>query len=374
MFILGDDTHDRGRLPWVTFTLIGLNFLVACAQFRFGEQFTNGYALVPKEITEFKDITTKQPIQVHGRHDVFVDEDGEVHFRGRGRVHMVPHYPGPFPIVLTLFTYMFLHGDIFHLLFNLWFLFIFGRNVECALDSGKFLGFYLFCGVMAGLSQLGADYHSVIPIIGASGAIAGVMGAYMAIFPWNNIKVLFGGIGLMFGIVQIPAFIVVGFWFVGQFMIGMATMNDSLGGGTAYWCHIGGFVVGFATVKAWALYLSYQLRLLEAEREAEREATHGDEPPPPADALVAPDVPTPEQFDNMIDPVEAFKKARDGVFRNVPENNPFDRTCGVPLVAELVEEEPKEIDHGITANLPKPRPRVPARPNGSSDKSVAMEI
>jgi len=209
MFILGDETHDRGRLPWVTFRLIALNFLVACAQFRFGDRLTNGYALVPKEISEFKDITTKQPLKVGGN-NFFIDEDGDFHAFGQNRVIYIAHYPGPFPIVLTFFTYMFLHGDIFHLLFNLWFLFIFGRNVECALDHGKYLGFYLFCGVMAGLAQMGADTSSIIPIIGASGAIAGVMCAYMAIFPWNNIKILLGGIGLMFGIIEVPAFIVVG--------------------------------------------------------------------------------------------------------------------------------------------------------------------
>src|SRR6185295_1289321 len=176
-----------------------------------------------------------------------------------------------------------------------------------------------------------------------------------------NIKVLFGGIGLMFGIVQIPAFVVVGLWFVGQFMIGMATMNiDAAGGGTAYWCHIGGFVTGFATVKLWALYLGLQVRMLDAERQAERQAEQPAdglpaEEPLPGDALVAADVPTQEQCDNMFDPVEAFKRARGAVFRNIPENDPFSRTSGAPLVAELVEEEPKEVTHGITANLPTPR-------------------
>jgi len=349
MFILGDEAHDRGRLPWVTFTLIALNFLVGCAQLRFGERLTNGYGLVPKEIAEFKDITTKQPLKIGGG-DFFVDEEGDVHFFGRSKTIFIPHHPGPFPIVLTFLTYMFLHGDVFHLLFNLWFLFIFGRNVECALDHGKYLAFYLFCGVMAGVAQMGADTSSIIPIIGASGAIAGVMGAYMAIFPWNNIKILFGGIGLLFGVVEVPAFVVVGLWFFGQFLLGAVTMSEASGGGTAYWCHIGGFIVGFATVKAWALYLQYQVRLLEAERAAER----GDEPPLPADALPAPEEPTPAQFENMLDPVEAFKKSRDGVFRNVPENNPFDRACGQPLVAELVDEGTKE-SHGITLNLPKPR-------------------
>lgn len=343
MFILGDDTYDRGKIPWVTFTLIGLNILVFSAQIRFGDRMTNGFGLVPKEITEFRDITTKQPIKVPGHNDFFIDEDGDVVVRGNTRIHYIHHAPGPFPIVLTLFTYMFLHGDFFHLIFNLWFLFIFGRNIECALDHGKFLGFYLFCGVMAGLAQVGVETKSVIPIIGASGAIAGVMGAYMAVFPWNNMKILMGGIGLMFGVVEVPAFMVVGFWIVGQFFLSMLTMNDEFGGGTAFFCHIGGFITGFVTIKLIALYLNYQVQLLKAEHEAEHVPEHLDDvplaPPPMPGALPVPHVPTQDQFDNMLDPVEAFKRARLAVFRDVPENDPFERVPETPLIAELVDEE-----------------------------------
>ncbi|MEI7686034.1 MAG: rhomboid family intramembrane serine protease [Planctomycetota bacterium] len=349
MFILGDDTHDRGKIPWVTFTLIAVNILVFSAQIRFGERMTNGFALVPKEITEFRDITTKQPIKVPGANDFFVDEDGDVHIRGNSRVQYIPHHPGPVPIVLTLFTYMFLHGDFFHLIFNLWFLFIFGRNIECALDHGRFLAFYIFCGVMAGLSQVGADYKSVVPVVGASGAIAGVMGAYMAIFPWNNMKVLLGGIGLMFGIVEMPAFIVVGIWFCGEFLLGMISMNHEIATGSAFWCHIGGFVTGFASIKALAMYLNYQVSLLDPEEAVAEpeELPHAAAPPPPPldDALSYPDVPTQAQFENMIDPVEAFKRAREGVFRAHPENDPFRRGGETPKTPEPIVDD--EIAHGI---------------------------
>ena len=147
MFILGDDTHDRGKLPWVTFTLMALNFLVYCAQHRFGERMTNGYGLVPKEITEFRDITTKQPITVHGPRDVFVDEDGEVHVHGNGRIFYIHHYPGPVPIVLTFFSYMFLHGGFFHLVFNLYALFMIGPGLERIIGSVRFAFYYLLSGL-----------------------------------------------------------------------------------------------------------------------------------------------------------------------------------------------------------------------------------
>lgn len=347
MFILGDESHDRGKLPFVTFTLIAVNFLVFCAQFRFGEPMTNGLALVPKEITEFRDLRKKQPLHLH-QPNVFVDDDGEVFVHRRDRVMFIQHYRGPQPIFLTLITYMFLHGDILHLLFNLWFLFIFGRNVECALDHGKFLGFYLFCGVLAGIAQVGAAPDSIIPIVGASGAIAGVMGAYLAIFPWNKIKVLFGGIGLMFGVVEIPAFLVVGFWFLGEFLIGMVTMNDEIGGGTAYWCHIGGFLSGFLIIKGLLLYFLYQIKSLEAEHASQHAELFPDEPPPPPESLLQPDVPTPEQLDNLLDPVETFKRARQSVFRNVPENDPFNRGDVAPESDRpRVDVVDDEIEHGI---------------------------
>jgi len=243
---------------------------------------------------------------------------------------------------------MFLHGDFFHLIFNLWFLFIFGRNIECALDHGRYLAFYIFCGVMAGLSQVGADAKSVVPVDGASGAIAGVVGAYMAVFPWHNMKVLLGGIGLMFGIVEVPAFIVVGIWFGGEFLLGMISMNREIGGGTAFWCHIGGFVTGFASIKALAMYLNYQVSLLDPENAVAKVEELPDIAPSPSplnNASSDPDVPTQAQFENMIDPVEAFKRARAGVFRAHPENDPFLRGGETPKAPEPIVED--EIAHGI---------------------------
>src|SRR5262249_3845817 len=137
MLILGDESHDRGKLPWVTLTLIGLNLLVGAAQIRFGERLTNGWALVPKEICEFRDLKGRHSLKFEVPHVVGFDHEGDVVVAKRPHTVYIHHYRGPFPIVLTVFSYMFLHGDFFHFLFNMWFLWVFARNVECAMDHGR---------------------------------------------------------------------------------------------------------------------------------------------------------------------------------------------------------------------------------------------
>ena len=354
MFILGDETHDRGKIPWVTFTLIALNILFFTAQIRFGERLTNGYALTAKEITEFKDLVKKEPIKVPGHRMLAIDDDGDpILVPGPQRIHYIHHYPGPFPIVLTVFTYMFLHADFLHLLFNMWFLFVFGRNVECSLGAGRFFGFYIVCGALAGLSHVFTDMASVVPMVGASGAIAGVMGAYLAIFPNNTINVWIGGLlgaamsdrgGTVFGgVCRLPAVAVIGFWFFGQYMAGVATMNEEMLGGTAYWCHIGGFLAGFCSIKGIVLYLRHEISKLEAER--------GEVEAPLVDALKAPAVPTLAQIDAILDPVEAFRKARAGVFRDTEANDPFHRP--EPAFSAGLSDrraEADDLEHGITAS------------------------
>src|SRR5207237_3296662 len=132
------------------------------------------------------------------------------HVNGRDHVAFrdvnvaIPQAPGPFPIFLTLFTSMFLHGGLLHLIGNMWALAIFGRNVECAFDHGRFLAFYLFCGVVGGLVYTASDPSSVLPALGASGAISGVMGAYVAIHPLNPISIWFG---FFIGVIKLPAFV-----------------------------------------------------------------------------------------------------------------------------------------------------------------------
>src|SRR6516162_4873687 len=115
MLILGDQSHHNGRWPWVTGALVAINLVLFCVQVGLGERFTNGFALVPREITELRDLTKKERVKVKVR-DVYVDRHGIEHHDKREVIFDINHYPGPFPIVLTLITSMFLHGSVMHLI------------------------------------------------------------------------------------------------------------------------------------------------------------------------------------------------------------------------------------------------------------------
>src|SRR6516162_7816573 len=120
MLILGDESHHRGKWPWVTILIVLINIAVYGLQVVVGERLTNGYALVPQEITTFKDITKPQKIKIKAQ-EVVQDPRGFAHAEVRDHFITINHYPGPFPIILTLITSMFLHGDIVHLIGNMWF-------------------------------------------------------------------------------------------------------------------------------------------------------------------------------------------------------------------------------------------------------------
>lgn len=149
----------------------------------------------------------------------------------------------PLPLV-TLFTHMFLHGGWFHFLSNMWILYIFGDNVEDRMGSGRYLVFYLLGGITAGLAQALIDPTSTVPAIGASGAIAGVMGAYFILFPRARVVTL---IPVFFfpWFVEIPAVFFLGLWFVSQLFSGITWLGSAAAaGGVAWWAHIGGFAFG----------------------------------------------------------------------------------------------------------------------------------
>lgn len=148
----------------------------------------------------------------------------------------------PLPLI-TLFTSMFLHGGWFHVFSNLWTLFIFGDNVEDRMGSARFLIFYLFSGLVAGLMQAVIDPTSTIPSIGASGAIAGVLGAYFVLYPRSRVTTLVPVLVIPW-FVEVPAIIFLGFWFFSQLFSGVAALGASSMGGIAWWAHIGGFVFG----------------------------------------------------------------------------------------------------------------------------------
>jgi membrane associated rhomboid family serine protease len=153
--------------------------------------------------------------------------------------------PPAFALV-PAFTSMFLHGSWLHLIGNMWFLVIFGDNVEDRLGHFRYLIFYLLCGLAATLTHLLFNLHSPIPSLGASGAIAGVLGAYFLLFPSARVLTWFG-----FFILWLPAWLVLGYWFVIQFLSGAATSITiaSQRGGVAFWAHVGGFLTGMILVK-----------------------------------------------------------------------------------------------------------------------------
>jgi hypothetical protein len=154
----------------------------------------------------------------------------------------------------------------------MWFLLVFGRNVECALNHGRFLAFYVLCGVIGGLCHVASSPHSVIPCLGASGAISGVLGAYVAIHPLNKIKCWFGW---WVGVIELPALVVIGVWFLFQYLSAFFSLEQSeYGGGIAYWDHLGGFVTGIAFIWGTIFYLKYhqaKAELAAAEDEAAAE-------------------------------------------------------------------------------------------------------
>jgi membrane associated rhomboid family serine protease len=297
MLILGDEGHYHGRFPWITASLIVINVIVYVAQVFIGEPLTHGWALVPEEIVTFKDLQGTKYLKVKVDHGGWIDHNGEYHPANEVRNVPIKHYTGPFPIFLTLFTSMFLHGDIFHLIGNMWFLLIFGRNVECAMSHGRFLLFYTACGVVAGLAHVASDPHSILPCVGASGAISGVMGAYVSIHPFNKIKIW---LGWLFGVIEVPAIVVIGIWFLLQYLSAFLSLDDDgYSDGIAYWAHLGGFVAGFLIIRGVVFYLrrkQSQGQLTEAEPLA---------PPdpdalPPEPALAMEHVPNPIEEDTGV--------------------------------------------------------------------------
>jgi membrane associated rhomboid family serine protease len=232
---IADDNYDRRTTPFVTWTIIAINavvfiFLQGALQTRSGEAFTYGYSAVPYEIRHGTDLVV--PPMRGARGEIAPRSEDEI-----------PQFPGPSPIWLTLFTAMFMHGGWAHILGNMLYLWIFGDNIEDNFGHGKFLIFYLVCGLVASFSQIAIDPESRIPTLGASGAIAGVLGAYLLMFPHNRIRAILP-LGIIWTTVEVPAIVVLGFWIVIQIFSQYTSSLSHSGGGVAYMAHIGGFVAG----------------------------------------------------------------------------------------------------------------------------------
>ncbi|HYU97712.1 MAG TPA: rhomboid family intramembrane serine protease [Pyrinomonadaceae bacterium] len=200
MFPIGDDDTARRTTPVVTYALIALNLLFFFVELSGGDSFIQQWSVVPRRLLA---------------------------------------NPGAdFP---TIFTSMFMHAGWLHLGGNMLYLWIFGDNVEDSFGHLKFLVFYLLCGIAATAAQLAFSAGSNVPNLGASGAIAGVLGAYILLFPRGQVKVLMGR-----GVIPMPALVVIGLWIVLQFVSGIGSIsNTAETGGVAYMAHIGGFVAGF---------------------------------------------------------------------------------------------------------------------------------
>ena len=168
----------------------------------------------------------------------FIDEFGLVPCRLTGACRVGAELPSP---VLTIFTSMFMHGGLFHIGGNMLYLWIFGNNVEDTLGHGRYLLFYLLSGVAAALAQTAVGPSSMVPMVGASGAVSGVLGAYLLLFPHAHVTTLII-LGFFFRLVHIPAMVVLGFWIVLQVLNGLGSFGSS--GGVAFFAHIGGFLAG----------------------------------------------------------------------------------------------------------------------------------
>ncbi|HEY3071432.1 MAG TPA: rhomboid family intramembrane serine protease [Candidatus Limnocylindrales bacterium] len=228
IFPIGDENEPGSRWPPVTILIILANFAV----FLFlqlpesGQEhqpFTYGYSTIPYEITHNVDIVKPEVITI-GDEKVEIDEA-----------------PGPSPIWLTIFTSMFMHGGWLHILGNMWFLWIFGDNVERRFGTVGYIFLYLAAGVVAAFAQILPQPNSLIPSLGASGAIAGVLGAYLALFPGNRVWVLI----FRFIPIAVPAIVAIGLWFLLNLISGLGQIAvTEQTGGVAYLAHVGGFIFG----------------------------------------------------------------------------------------------------------------------------------
>jgi membrane associated rhomboid family serine protease len=222
MLPLGDDNLPGRGLAWLTLSIIALNVAVFVLLQLPSDSFTYGWSTIPKEITTGMDIVGPQHVTVDGESVT------------------IPEAPGPRPIYLTLLTSMFMHGGWLHLGGNMLFLFIFGDNVEHVFGRLFYLLLYLGAGIAGSLAQISVTPDSLIPNLGASGAISGILGAYLVLFPTNRIRVL-----AWYFVVTVPALVMIGLWALLQFFYGFASIAETAQtGGVAYLAHVGGFIVG----------------------------------------------------------------------------------------------------------------------------------
>ena len=232
MFPIGDDNSDRTITPYVNYILIGINILVFVALQQIGsnESFSYAYSLVPREITSGVDLTGLIDIK---------SPEGKI-------IGQVPHYATPLGVYFNFLSSMFMHGGFMHLFGNMLFLWVFGDNLENMLGHLRYAAFYIVCGLAAAAAQVLMDTSSVIPMLGASGAISGVLGGYLLLFPTRRVRALIFNF-----LTEVPAFVALGLWIGFQIVQGYFASAET--GGVAYAAHIGGFIAGLVLIKIFAL-------------------------------------------------------------------------------------------------------------------------
>jgi membrane associated rhomboid family serine protease len=206
---IGDENVGHVRKPYVNWTLIAINAIVFFYELslppRQLEALFFQFGAIPAEIARFQNLS-------------------------------------------SILTSMFLHGGWWHFLGNMLFLLVFGDNIEDAMGHVSYLLFYLLCGIAAALTQVVLNLDSLVPMIGASGAISGVLGAYIALFPHGNVRALLI-LGFFIQVIYVPAWVMLGLWFVLQLVSGVASLGAAGdAGGVAFWAHVGGFVAGVLLV------------------------------------------------------------------------------------------------------------------------------
>lgn len=244
IFPLYDDNSDRTTTPIINYALIVTNILVFVFLQQLGtnDRFTYAFSTVPEEIISGRDVRTPDRVLEHPV---------------TGQRLLVPGLqPTPISVYLTLLLSMFMHGGIAHIAGNMLFLWIFGDNVEDRMGHLRYLIFYLVCGVLASLAHVlttamfATDPSSLlIPSLGASGAISGVLGGYIVLFPHRRVTAI-----LFRFVTDVPAYVAIGIWFVFQIISGTTLLGGgSQLGGVAYAAHIGGFVAGVVLVKVFTI-------------------------------------------------------------------------------------------------------------------------
>ena len=232
MFPIGDDNSEITITPYVNYLLIGLNVLVFVLLQQLGsnDAFSYAFSLVPREVTTGVDLTGVIPV---------VNESGRV-------LGEIQHFQTPLPVYFNFLSSMFMHGDIMHIFGNMLFLWIFGDNLENLLGHIRFAAFYIVCGFAAALAQIVMEPSSAIPMLGASGAISGVLGGYLLLFPRRQVRAIIFNF-----LTTVPAFVALGLWIGYQILLGFLAPAGQ--GGVAYAAHIGGFIAGVVLVKVFAI-------------------------------------------------------------------------------------------------------------------------